>query len=138
MPWAALASTEQARQHTAEKYVIAMMKKLGNSRFAATIFLSLLFIASTILLYGRGIDNHFVADDWPFLLRVSKVHTLSEASAFLTFSTNWFVRPTQWLATWAIYQFAALNPLPYHLISILLECACALLLGFFAYRLLKA
>ena len=95
-------------------------------------------VALSILIYGRGIDNHFVSDDWVFLFQVSRAHTLSDVSQFLTFNTDWFVRPTQWITTWAIYQVAGLNPMPYHLISIILELISALLLGFFTHRLLKA
>jgi len=112
------------------------MKKLVNCSYVTGLLL-VISIASSILVYGRGIDNHFVADDWIFLLQVSKAYTLSDVSEFFTFNTGWFVRPTQWITTWAIYQVAGLNPIPYHLISIVLEFISALLLGFFTYRLLK-
>lgn len=113
------------------------MKKLVNYSFVTGLLL-VVSIASSILIYGRGIDNHFVADDWFFVFQVSNAHTLSDVSEFFTFNTDWFVRPTQWAITWAVYQVAALNPIPYHLISIVLEFIGALLLGFFTYRLLKA
>lgn len=94
-------------------------------------------VASAILIYGRGLDNHFVSDDWEFLFQVSKAHTLSDLSEFFTFNTGWFVRPTFWITTWTVYQAAALNPILYHLVSIILDFINALLLGFFTYRLLK-
>ncbi len=113
------------------------MKKLVNYS-SVTGLLLVVFIASSILIYGRGIDNHFVADDWNFLFQVSNAHTLSDVFEFFTFNTGWFVRPTQWVITWAVYQVAALNPIPYHLISVVLDVINALLLGLFTYRLLKA
>ena len=116
--------------------LVAIMRKILYRRSAAQLLIIGDIIAS-VLIYGRGIDNHFVSDDWFFLYEVSKAHALSDISKFLTFNTDWFVRPTQWITTWVLYQIAGLNPMPYHLASLTFEVINASLLGFFAYRLLK-
>ena len=79
-----------------------------------------------------------MAEDWTFIYKVSSIQAISGLSEFFTFQTTWFVRPTQYIVTWAIHQIAFLNPLPYHLVSVALEFINACLLAFFTYRILKS
>jgi len=88
------------------------------------------------VVYGCSLDNHFVSDDWVSLYAMSNVDNLSDALEYVTFNTNWFVRPTQWLLTWGLYKAFGLSPFPYHLTSVGLDMANALLLGVLTYELL--
>ena len=100
-----------------------------------TILLIASCCAGAALLYARGMDNYFVSDDWGFLFAVSGTHTLSDASRFLTFDTRWFVRPTQLIATWLVYQIAGPNPPPFHLASAAIDFANATLLAVLVWQL---
>jgi hypothetical protein len=113
------------------------VKKTIVQNFLSGAFL-IISLVSAFMIYSRGLDNHFVSDDWVFLFPVSKVHMFSAVSEFFTFNTGWFVRPTQWIATWVIYQFGGLDPKPYHFTSLILEFINAVLVGWFSYRLSKA
>jgi hypothetical protein len=94
-----------------------------------------ILILAAVFIFGRGIRNQFVSDDWVFIYGVSKIPNLAGLSKFITFDTGWFVRPTQWILTWVVFQFAGVNPAPYHFVSISLDLINAMLLGIFVYQL---
>lgn len=91
-----------------------------------------------LVIFGPGLDNNFVADDWFFLAVVSRVQTLPQVLAFFTFDTDWFVRPVQWLTTFGLYQGFGVNPAPYHLVSLVLTLANSILLTVIAYKLVSS
>jgi hypothetical protein len=92
-------------------------------------------VASAIV-FGPGLDNGFVSDDWVFLYSASRAVTLADALHFFTFNTTWFVRPVQQLVTWILYQSFHQYPVPYHALSTSLHLINALLLGTLGYRLM--
>jgi hypothetical protein len=99
--------------------------------------LAVVFVLCAVIIYVWGFDNYFVSDDWNFLYAVSKVNTLIELRQFLTFNTGWFVRPAQWVSTWMLFKLGSLNPLPYHLFSLIVNLSNVLLLIIFVLNLHK-
>lgn len=118
---------------------MAALLKLILPRFSGFFSAFLLAIAGlviTIGVFGRGIDNYLVSDDWIFLERVASGVTASDIYGFFSFQTKWFVRPTQWLVTWGIYSIAGVNPAAYHLFSLALHLLNVTLLGLLLWRVL--
>jgi len=89
------------------------------------------------LIFGKGIDNHLVSDDWRFLYQVAEVSSVTEMAELLDFGPEWFVRPTQWLLTWAMHRAFGTNPAPYHIASIVMHLCNAALLSYYASQLIR-
>jgi protein O-mannosyl-transferase len=103
-------------------------------RSAITWFaLGCCLVAFALVEFGPSLQSHFVSDDWLFLRRSS---TAVDVRSFFTFTTGWFVRPMQWLVTWVLYRAYGLNPVPYHLTSVLMDCLNTMLFGFLTFKLL--
>ena len=98
--------------------------------------LAIVGLVITIGVFGRGIDNHLVSDDWIFLERVAAGVATSDIYGFFDFQSKWFVRPMQWLVTWGIYSIGGLNPVAYHLFSLILHLLNVTLLGLLLWRVL--
>lgn len=92
--------------------------------------------AASQAIFALGWNNHFVSDDWFYLHAVSKVHVVAQLWPLLSFDTEWFVRPVQWLLTYALYATFGLTPAPYHIASQALDVANAGLLGLLVVQLL--
>lgn len=99
--------------------------------------LALVFVICAIVIYIMGLDNYFVSDDWNFLYPVSEDNTFSDLQRHLTFNTNWFVRPAQWVITWTLFKVGGLNPLAYHLFSLVVHVLNASLLVILALNFLR-
>jgi len=100
---------------------------------------ALLLLVGLVVWLGiavRSMDNGFVSDDWGFLRSVAQVGSIEQLLPLLTFETDWFVRPAQWLLTWLLFRVGGLEPTLYRLTSVFLEAGCAALAGLLAYRLL--
>ena len=109
--------------------------------FTQIQFLLLIFSICAIALaqgiYALGWDNAFVSDDWFFLYGVSQVKNVSQLLTLASFQTDWFVRPTQWFVTFALYRVFGLTPQPYHIFAQTLDGLNALLVGFVVFQLLS-
>lgn len=92
-------------------------------------------LALYLLIFGRGLDNYFVGDDWAFLDEISRVHTVSDIAGFFSFGTALLVRPLEKIITWLLYSGFGLNFLVFHGSSLFLDVANTLWLGVLAFLL---
>ncbi len=88
-------------------------------------------------IYALGWDNAFVSDDWFFLYGVAQVNNVAQLLTLASFQTDWFVRPTQWFVTFALYRLFGLTPQPYHILAQALDLLNALLVGSLVFQLLS-
>jgi tetratricopeptide (TPR) repeat protein len=97
------------------------------------------------LAYARSLTYTFVYDDTTQILRNPWLRDLSQVGKFFLtdvwrFSreqTGNYYRPFHMLVHAAGYALSGLNPLSYHLISILIHCVNTLLVVLFGYRLTR-
>lgn len=95
-------------------------------------------LAVYLCIFGRVLDNNFVGDDWAFLNEASRVRGISDVAAFFWFGTPILVRPLEKVITWLLYSALGLNFVGFHMLSLLLDLANTVLLGFLAYLLFKS
>lgn len=93
-------------------------------------------IALVIYAYRSLFARPFVADDYQWLLNIYQldIPDLIRAS-FQINEQDHFYRPVMWLIWWGQIQWFGLEPEGYHLMSVLLHLANAILLGGLAWRL---
>lgn len=90
------------------------------------------YIAIGLLAYARILNAWFVADDWDFLLLVSKAKNALVCFAPLV---GRFLRPLE-VATYGInYRAFGLRPFPYHLTFVLIDGVNAWIASLLAVRL---
>lgn len=104
---------------------------------APAFTLGLAGVVLSFVAFGQGIDNYLVSDDWVFLRTVAGVRTLEGALYEFGYATTWFVRPVQWVVTWAVFNVAGWNPVPYHLASLALHSTNVLLFGLLLWRVFR-
>lgn len=95
-----------------------------------------LVCAMTTFVLAPGLDNFLVSDDWQLLGAVAALRP-GEQSRLLSPDTAWFFRPTQWLATIAIYNLTGTAPTLYHFLSLLLHVINIILLGLLTVALVR-
>lgn len=104
--------------------------------FLPGLFGCVLLIA-VLWAFVPGIDNYLVSDDWIFLHQVSRSQDLVTAIELLTFDTQWFVRPSQWIVTMLIYRLAGTQPYLYHVVSLMFHLVSTLLFAILTKQLVR-
>ena len=92
--------------------------------------LSLLFI-EIIALYGRSVSFGFAGDDWTLLNQASP----GIAASFAPAPGSYHYNPLAISARAIMYKAFGANPMPYHIVTLLMFWACAALLFWLAWRL---
>ena len=97
------------------------------------VFLILLFLG--MLAYFNVLQGPFLFDDEHFIEKNVMIRSLSNIPEFFSSSVTEgaslsgnFYRPNQQLVYAVLFQFFGLNPMPYHLLSVLLHILNAFLL----------
>ena len=106
--------------------------------FSAKVLL-LALIVCFVGVQARSLDNGFVADDWEHLYVASTTSpSLAGVLKTLDLSTPRHYRPVHWMSTLLLYNVFGLTPAPFHVLSILLDVANAILAGFLFFRLQRS
>ncbi len=114
---------------------------MNKSRYASALRLSVIALLLVLILcfvavQARSLDNGFVADDWEHLYVASTTSpSLAGILKMLDLSTPRHYRPVHWMSTLVLYNVFGLTPAPFHILSILLDLANAILAGFLVFRL---
>lgn len=119
------------------------------SKAAACYSLAIAIVC--VLAFGRVLGDYFVMDDFQLLERVSRTRWWESFRSWPSFEgldyywlapldTNparepAYFRPLQDLTYWLIFHSWRMNPMPYHLVSLLLHIAISLLVFRIALRL---
>jgi len=98
-------------------------------------FVILLLVLVIAALYGPGLRDYFVSDDF-VNIEYSKLNSLQDILGFLTpIGRLWFYRPVIQILFGLDYSIFGLNPVPYHLQSLVLHCLNTGLVYLLALRL---
>lgn len=88
-----------------------------------------LFSIEIIALYGKSVWFGFAGDDWALL------HGGSIAASFVPVPGYYHYNPLATSARGIMFKVFGVNPLPYHVVTLLMLWACAALLFWLAWRL---
>ena len=93
-------------------------------------------LAAVQASYGLALGNGFVSDDWWLVTTVHRLTGPADLPGLLTFQhAGWFVRPVEWVVTYALHALFGVDPRGYHALSQLVDLANALLVGWLCCQL---
>ncbi|HSV85890.1 MAG TPA: hypothetical protein VLH85_04905 [Levilinea sp.] len=114
------------------KIAVPTSMPIIKSRIASTEHLLLFFLCSfTFLIYIRGINSQFVAEDFIFLQIIS--NPFGEVWRIIQESSRMW--PVAIIYRWLIYQLSGMTPYGYHLASIVLHLINVVLVFHFVKRI---
>ncbi|MBI5870703.1 MAG: glycosyltransferase family 39 protein [Actinobacteria bacterium] len=87
----------------------------------------ILFIGLALLSYWSIMNNTQVADDWGLLSRTVQIPS-SELWRLFLVQSPLFIRPVPFFTVWIFYQVFGLNPMPSHLLNVIVHAINACLL----------
>src|SRR5476651_1982368 len=101
----------------------------------------LLLIITGLIIYFPALFNGFVGDDYQQIVNNTQIHSLTNFPHYFTGSTyesggadritGLFYRPLMLTSFAILYSLFGVNPLPFHLLQVLLHIANTILLVLF-------
>ncbi len=104
-------------------------------RLPALIFV--LLVAFTFLVFANIISHYFLMDDFPMLYSAKYNKFLHVLLLYDNIAEGWFFRPVPMFFFWLAYRVFGPNPIPYHIIKLLLHACCAFLAANLLYILFQ-
>lgn len=112
------------------------MSATNKKSYILLISFLIVVIAASQIIYALNWHTPLLSDDWWFIYEASRMSDVRGVLPFFSFNTTWFVRPMQWLVTYAIFQAWGTNALPYHITSQLLDLLNAVLVATLVFQVL--
>lgn len=111
-----------------------VLKKVGTSTYAVVIYLIIL----TFFMTSSMLDNYFVGDDFTWFRWAAEGGTgLGQVWHYFTQSDGFFYRPGTKIFFSLMYPIFWLNPVAYHVTSLILHTIVVLLVFFLARKVLR-